>query len=93
MGTTVKVSDNFKKELNKLQAKVTLKTGGKISQNELLDRIVQFIITNEEQFFQEIIFNWKPLSDSEWEDIADLIADFGVDTDEQSIDRELYGEQ
>ena len=55
MPTTVKIDPEFKKEIDKLQAKVTMKTGEKITQQELLVRILQFVIRNEEEFFKNFI--------------------------------------
>ena len=41
--TTVKIDPEFKKEIDKLQAKVIMKTGEKITQQELLVRILKFV--------------------------------------------------
>ena len=91
MTTTVKIDPEFKKEIDKLQAKVTMKTGEKITQQELLVRILQFVMKNEKEFFKNFIFDWKPLSDKEWENMKAYIIDFGKITKEETIDRELYG--
>jgi len=92
MPTTVKIDSEFKKEIDKLQAKVTMKTGEKITQQELLVRIVKFVLKKEDEFFKNFIFDWSPLSDSEWESIKDGIVDFGKKTNESTINKELYGE-
>lgn len=90
--TTVKIDPEFKKEIDKLQAKVIMKTGEKITQQELLVRILKFVLTNEVEFFKNFIFDWQPLSDSEWDNIASYITDFGRPSKEETIDSELYGE-
>ena len=92
MPTTVRIDPEFKKEIDKLQAKVTMKTGEKITQQELLVRILQFVIRNEEEFFKNVIFDWKPLPDIEWEKMKALITDFGKITTESTIDTEIYGD-
>lgn len=92
MSTTVKIDPEFKKEIDKLQAKVTMKTGKKITQQDLLVRIIQFVLRNEKEFFQTVIFDWHPLSDSEWDKLKESITDFGKITTESTIDTELYGE-
>ena len=92
MPTTVKIDPEFKKEIDKLQAKITMKTGEKITQQELLVRIIQFVLRNEKEFFQTVIFDWRPLADAEWEKIKESITDFGKITTESTIDTELYGE-
>jgi len=93
MPTTVKIDPEYKKEIDKLQAKVIMKTGEKITQQELLARILQFIIRNEEDFFKNFIFDWKPLPDKEWEKMKAYITDFGKVTKESTIDTEIYGDQ
>ncbi len=92
MPTTVKIDSEFKKEIDKLQAKVTIKTGEKITQQELLVRIIKFVIGNEEDFFKNFIFDWKTLPDTEWEKMKTFITDFGKITKESTIDKEIYGE-
>lgn len=92
MPTTVKIDSEFKKEIDRLQAKVTLKTGEKISQQELLVQILQYILKNEKNFLQTFLFDWKPLPNSEWKKIQAHITDFGKITKESTIDTELYGE-
>ncbi len=92
MTTTVKIDPEFKKEIDKLQAKVIMKTGEKITQQELLVRILRFVLKNESDFFKNFIFDWQPLSDSEWANIKSYITDFGVSTEEKTIDTEIYGE-
>ncbi len=91
MSTTVKLSKRAKKELDRLQAKITLQTGEKISQQELLDKIIHFVQSKEDEFLQEAIFNWRPLSDREWEQIKQLVTDFGKKTSEDTTNQELYG--
>jgi hypothetical protein len=92
MTTTVKIDPEFKKEIEKLQAKLTLKTGEKITQQELLVRMIKFVLQNEKEFLQNYSFDWTPLSDTEWEEIKTHITDIGKKTTETTIDTELYGE-
>lgn len=92
MTSTVKIDPEFKKEIDKLQAKVIMKTGEKITQQELLARILKFVLTNESEFFKNFIFDWQPLPDSEWDNIKSYITDFSKPTKEETIDSEIYGE-
>ncbi|MHA2245162.1 MAG: hypothetical protein ACXADY_09345 [Candidatus Hodarchaeales archaeon] len=69
-----------------------MKTGEKITQQELLVRILKFVLTNETEFFKNCIFDWNSLPDSEWEDMKSHIIDFGKATKEETIDSEIYGE-
>ncbi|MHA1166674.1 MAG: hypothetical protein ACTSP4_12735 [Candidatus Hodarchaeales archaeon] len=92
MPTTIKINHEFKREIDKLQAKVILKTGEKITQQELLVRILRFVIRNEEEFFKNYIFDWESLDDSEWEKLKTFITAFGKISKESTIDREIYGE-
>jgi hypothetical protein len=85
LSSTVKVDENLKKEIEKLQAKFTLKIGQKITQQELLRKIINFVISNEDKFFDKFVLEWNSLSE--------YIIDFGFETSEETINNELYGDE
>jgi hypothetical protein len=93
LSSTVKVDENLKKELEKLQAKFTLKIGQKITQQELLRKIINFVISNEANFFDKVVLEWNPMSDDEWNSLSEYIIDFGFETTEETINNELYGDE
>jgi len=88
---TVKMSDEAKKTLEKLQAKITLKTGEKISQQQLLDEIIRLSERNEEQLIKQITS--PPLGDEEINRLLRIPMDWGVETVEEEIDTALYREE
>ena len=91
MSTTVKIDEETKKELDKIQAKILLKSGHKLTQQELLKKIIKFILKKEDEFFSNFIIDWTPMKDEEWEQLKSFITDFGFKTTEETIDSELYG--
>ncbi|MCW4050812.1 MAG: hypothetical protein NWE89_13860 [Candidatus Bathyarchaeota archaeon] len=88
---TVKMSDEAKKILEKLQAKITLKTGEKISQQQLLDEIIRLSERNEDQLFRQITS--PPLGEEEINKLLRTPMDWGVETVEEEIDIALYREE
>ena len=93
MSSTVKIDENLKKEIEKLQAKLTLKFGQKISQQELLRKVIYYVVNNEKNFFEKSILTWNPMPDDEWNSLTALIIDFGYETSEETIDKELYDDK
>ena len=91
MSSTIKVDSKVKSEIDKLQAKFTLKTGEKITQQELLRRIIEFVSIYEDEFQKDYLLDWEPPSEQEWSDIKSHVYDFGFTTSESTIDKELYG--
>ena len=91
MSSTIKVDKKLKSEIDRIQAKFTIKTGEKITQQELLRKIIEFITINEENFLKDYIAEWNPPSESEWTEIKSIAKDFGFETSEKSINNELYG--
>jgi hypothetical protein len=77
------VTEETKKKLDILQARLTIGTGKKISLQDLLDRISDFALRYEE----EIVKRLPPLSeDPAWKDAKD----WGVKTDASRVDEYLY---
>lgn len=91
MSTTIKVDSKVKSEIDKLQAKFTLKTGEKISQQELIRKIIEFVSIHEDEFQKDYMLDWIPPSEQEWSEIKNHVHDFGFKTSESTIDKELYG--
>ena len=69
MSSSIKINKELKVQLDKLQAKITLQTGQKLSQQELLKKLINFTSKNEEKFFNDFILEWKGVSDDEWEEL------------------------
>jgi hypothetical protein len=79
--------DKDKKEFERLQSELSLKFGKKITQQELLSRIIELVKDSKEDI---IHLNILPLSEEEIEKIRNLQSDWGVETTEEELDDILY---
>ncbi|MEF8818256.1 MAG: hypothetical protein V5A31_02305 [Haloferacaceae archaeon] len=91
MATAVKMDEATKSKLEELQAEIKLKTGKKVTQQEVLARLVESAVESRSEFVDS--FREAPVSLS-----AEEVAQFnegtissGVETDEEDIDDVLYG--
>jgi len=91
MSASVKMGEEEKRLLEKLQARYLLITGRKVSQQELLDLIVRFSTEREEELFGLMTGVKLPLPLEDIEEIMELPQDWGVETREEEIDVYLYG--
>ena len=91
MGTTVRIKDEDKEKLEKLQAMAALTAGSKVSQEEIIGKLVQEALSRGEDFLMENFGKRLPLSDKEFEKVLSLSTDWGVKTSEEDIDTYLYG--
>jgi hypothetical protein len=93
MSTSVKISEEGKRILDSLQAKLVLATGKKVSQQELLEIIMKFSIEREEELIKLLSGLKIPLSPKDIEAFMNLPIDWGVETKEDEIDEYLYGKR
>jgi hypothetical protein len=89
MSENIKVKEKDKRLFDMLQAEFTLKTGRRVTQQELFSRIVEFARSRKEDFFGRLLK--LPLSEKEIGKLRGLQSDWGVVTREREIDRTLYG--
>ena len=92
MVTSVKVTDRTKDRLEELQAKIRLETGEKITQQELLERMVTRPYASDKDLIDSFRDEFEPLSEAEVEQWLSGTVASGVETDEEDIDQILYGE-
>ncbi len=92
MGTTVRLRDQDKEKLERLKALLTLSTGKKITQEELLGVLLNNALARGESFLPEVFGEKFPLSDREFQKIKGLISDWGVETNWREIDELLYSQ-
>lgn len=90
MSTSIKISEKAKRVLDTLQARITLATGKKYSQQELLDMIIESSDDNKEEIVRRLT-KVKLLSKKEVDALKKLSTDWGVHTKEEDIDLYLYG--
>jgi len=91
MSTSVKLNQADKAKLDKLQALVTLKSGGKITQQEILSTLIEEAMRSGDQFAERIAVQDAPIPDEQYERVLSLVEDWGVETSWKDVDRILYG--
>lgn len=93
MVTSVKMDERTKSRLEELQALVKLRTGRKVSQQELLDRLVDRAYESREELVEsfETDDGWEGLSEEEIEQWLSGTSASGSPLDEEDIDGILYG--
>lgn len=93
MSTTVRVEDDVKAELDRLQLVLQAEAGKRLSQSELLGRLLQFANRRESQFMTEALGGdetWVPPTPDEMDRLLSRVRDWGVATDASRIDEALY---
>lgn len=93
MTTSVKMSEETKSRLEELQAIVKLETGRKVSQQEVLDRLVRRGYDSREDFVASFEEPTLPLSEEERERFHAGTFASDEPIDEEDIDRILYDEE
>lgn len=91
MATSVKMDDDTKSRLERLQAEIRLQTGKRVTQQEILARLVEHAIESKAALIDSFRENRVPLTESEREKFHDGMVSSGVTTTEEDIDDVLYG--
>jgi hypothetical protein len=93
MATSVKMAQDTKSRLEALQAEIKLETGRKVTQQELLDRLVDHAVESRDELIDSFRDqdDWDGLSDDEIERALSGTTDWGVETAAADIDETLYG--
>ncbi len=90
MSTSIKISEKAKRVLDMIQAKITLATGRKYSQQELLDMIIESSDEDKEEMIRRLT-KFQHLSKKEIDSLNKLSVDWKIRTKEEEIDLYLYG--
>ena len=93
MATSVKIDEETKSRLEELQAEVKLETGRKVTQQELLRRLVDDAYTSISGLIESFRETDLSLSDEEVEEFLSGTTVGGDPVDEEDIDRTLYVEE
>jgi hypothetical protein len=91
MATAVKMDEETKSKLEVLQAQIKLKTGKKVTQQEILARLVESAAASQSAFIDSFREGAETLTDEEIAQFNDGMIASGVETDEEDIDDILYG--
>ena len=93
MATSVKIDEETKSRLEELQAEVKLETGRKVTQQELLRRLVDDAYTSISGLIESFRETDLSLSDEEVEEFLSGTTAGGDSVNEEDIDRTLYVEE
>lgn len=91
MTTSVKMDDTTKSRLERLQAEIRLETGKRVTQQEILVRLVERAIDSREDLIDSFREQRVPVSEAEREAFHEGMISSGVSTSEEDIDEILYG--
>jgi len=89
--TAVKVDEDAKSRLEELQAEIRLRTGQKVTQQELLSRLIDDAYESRDEVIDSFREPSVPLSDDEKEAMRQGRFSSGIGTEEEDIDDILYG--
>jgi hypothetical protein len=90
MTTAVKVEEDAKSRLEELQAEIRLRTGTKVTQQELLTRLIDDAYESRADVIDSFRETTVPLTEAEKEAMHRGRISSGVETDEDDIDEILY---
>ena len=93
MATSVKMDEETKSRLEELQAEIKLETGRKVTQQELLRRLVDDALTSTSELIESFRETDPSLSDEEIEEFLSGTTASGDPIDEDDIDHALYVEE
>ncbi len=91
MATAVKIDEDAKSRLEELQAEIRLRTGRKVTQQELLSRLIDEADESRDDVIDSFRESTIPLSEAEKEAMRRGRISSGVETDEEDVDETLYG--
>jgi len=91
MTTSVKMDDETKSRIERLQAEIRLETGKRATQQEILARLVERATDSKAELIDSFRDERVPVSDTEREAFHEGMVSSGVSTTEEDIDDVLYG--
>ena len=90
MSTAVKIDGEAKSKLEELQAEIRLKTGKKVTQQELLSELIDTATDSSSEFVDSFRDSNSKLTEAEIEQFNKGRFNSGVETCEEDIDDILY---
>jgi hypothetical protein len=91
MPTSVKMDDDTKSRLERLQAELRLKTGTRVTQQEILARLIEDAIESKADLVESFREERVPVTDDDREAFHEGMVASGTATAEDEIDDILYG--
>ena len=94
MASSIKILKETKLEIDKLQAEVLIKYGKKLTQQEILDILVKFGKEHFDEYFsKQMEIEHPEKRKKRYKSILKKSKNWGIETDENMIDKVLYGER
>jgi len=90
MPSAVHVDEDAKSRLEELRAEIRLQTGQKVTQQELLTRLIDEAYESRDQIIDSFRESTVPLSEDEKAAMREGRISSGVETDEDDIDDAIY---
>lgn len=84
---SLKITQEAKRELDLLQAEILTEMGERVTQQELVERLIQMGRLEKLR-----LLDWKPLSREEWQAMLELPVATGDTRGEEQIDEDVYGD-
>jgi len=91
MSTAVKMDEEAKSKREELRAEIKLKTGKKVTQQEILTQLIESAVDSRTEFVDSFRDGKTSLSEAEIQQFNEGKIASGVETDEEDIDDILYG--
>ncbi|SRR5579875_2899473 len=91
MSTSVKLNESDKRKLEKLQALVTMKTSKRVTQQEILSKVISEASELGEKFVHRAFEDSVPMSDESYRKMLSLVDNWKIKTKWEDIDETLYG--
>jgi hypothetical protein len=91
MTATIKINERTKRQIERIQAKLVIERGEKVSQIDLIDRIFDAVLKHPD-IFEEILENKDLRGEKEaWIKRTTDAPDWGVDDSSEDIDKQIAG--
>ncbi|WP_256289002.1 hypothetical protein [Halobellus inordinatus] len=90
MATSVKVDDETKSRLERLQAEIRLKAGNRVTQQEILARVIEDAIRSKDDLVDSFRKERVPVSESDRDAFHKAMISSGTTTSEADLDDVLY---
>ena len=90
MVIAVKVDEDAKSRLEELQAEIRIRTGRKVTQQELLSQLIDDAYESRDDVIDSFRESKIPLSEAEKEAMRRGRISSGIETDEADVDEILY---
>lgn len=91
MATSVKMDEETKAELEELQAEIRLSTGQRVTQQEILSRVLEYAIDSKADLIESFREDVPALNPEDREAFHSGMISSGTETSEADIDDVLYG--